>query len=460
MPFYLRQRLRIGPFRFNLSKSGVGVSAGVKGFRVGTGPRGHYVHAGTGSLVYRKTLSPRRAGTPRPPPPPPPARTGSPPVRTEALSALGEIDSGNVLAMADENSVELLAELNRKRRLWRWGPIVLGLGLALLLGAWVTEAAVLVGMGVVAVVGAIAVWILEVRRKTTALLYQLESPVFAAVERLHTALDSLASCQRIWLVEARDPTTDRTPSTDTTSRVRRTLVQLRESTPPFVKTNIRPLLLPAGRQQLFFLPDRLLVLADNGYGAVPYADLSCEIGSTRFVEEGGVPSDSRVVDHTWKHVTKKGEPDRRFRDNPQIPIVSYGELTLRSSTGLNEHFQFSREGAAGELQNALAGLAAALSSAPGVPHANGTTSALETSPPILGSAKTLNPISPGDSSATALPLDRSYYLFRSGVEGPFTREQLEARFASGDLSPESLVCPGQTGQWRPLREALGNQQTT
>ena len=315
-------------------------------------------------------------------------------------------------------------------------------------------------MGVVAVAGAIAGWILDVRRKTTALLYQLEPPVLAAVERLHTALDSVASCQRIWLVEARDATTDRTPGTGTTSRVRRTLVQLREATPPFVKTNIRPLLLPAGRQQLFFLPDRLLVLAENGYGAVPYDDLSCEVGSTRFIEEGGVPSDSRMVDHTWKHATKKGDPDRRFRDNPQIPIVNYGELTLRSSTGLNEHFQFSRKGAAEELRNALAALAATLSSAPVVPHSNGAARAVETSPPILGSTKTLEPSASGDSSATPLPLDQSYYLFRSGVEGPFTRQQLEARLATGELAPESLVCPGQTGQWRPLRQVLGNQQGT
>ncbi|MCL4178008.1 MAG: DUF4236 domain-containing protein [Verrucomicrobia bacterium] len=455
MPFYLRQSLRIGPFRFNLSKSGVGVSAGVKGFRVGTGPRGHYVHAGRGGLVYRKTFSPRRAGTPlRSPPPPPPS------ARTEAPSALDEIESGDVLAMADESSAELLAELNRKRQLWRWGPIAFGLALVLLLGALITRETVLLGMGMMAVVGAIAVWILDVRRKTTALFYQLEPPILSAVERLHTALDAIASCQRIWLVEARDTPSDRKPNTGTTSRVRRIPVQLREATPPFVKTNIRPLLLPAGRQQLFFLPDRLLVLAENGYGAVPYSDLSCEVRSTRFVEEGGVPSDCRMVDHTWKHVTKKGEPDRRFRDNPQIPIVSYGELTLRSSTGLNEHFQFSREGAAEELPNALVGLATALASAPVVPHSNGAASAVETSPPILGSTKTLEPSASGDSSATALPLDQSYYLFRSGVEGPFTLEQLEARLATGDLSPEFLVCPGQTGQWRPLREFLGNPQGT
>ncbi|MGI3781861.1 MAG: DUF4236 domain-containing protein, partial [Janthinobacterium lividum] len=38
MGFYLRKSLHAGPFRLNLSKSGVGVSAGVPGFRIGTGP--------------------------------------------------------------------------------------------------------------------------------------------------------------------------------------------------------------------------------------------------------------------------------------------------------------------------------------------------------------------------------------------------------------------------------------
>ncbi|GGB64220.1 hypothetical protein GCM10011505_50870 [Tistrella bauzanensis] len=56
MPFYLRKSISIGPFRLNLSKSGLGVSAGVKGLRIGTGPRGHYIHAGMNGVYYRKTL--------------------------------------------------------------------------------------------------------------------------------------------------------------------------------------------------------------------------------------------------------------------------------------------------------------------------------------------------------------------------------------------------------------------
>jgi hypothetical protein len=38
-----------GPFRLNFSKSGVGVSVGVRGLRVGAGPRGTYVRTGRNS---------------------------------------------------------------------------------------------------------------------------------------------------------------------------------------------------------------------------------------------------------------------------------------------------------------------------------------------------------------------------------------------------------------------------
>jgi hypothetical protein len=55
--WYLRKGLSFGPLRINLSKSGLGGSVGVKGFRVGTGPRGRYLHAGRGGLYYRTSLS-------------------------------------------------------------------------------------------------------------------------------------------------------------------------------------------------------------------------------------------------------------------------------------------------------------------------------------------------------------------------------------------------------------------
>jgi len=57
MGFYLRKSFKAGPLRLNLSKSGLGMSVGVKGARIGISARGRgYVHAGTGGVYYRASL--------------------------------------------------------------------------------------------------------------------------------------------------------------------------------------------------------------------------------------------------------------------------------------------------------------------------------------------------------------------------------------------------------------------
>ena len=60
MGFYIRKSFGAGPFRMNLSKGGLGFSAGVKGLRVGTGSRGRYLHAGRNGLYYRKSFGKNR----------------------------------------------------------------------------------------------------------------------------------------------------------------------------------------------------------------------------------------------------------------------------------------------------------------------------------------------------------------------------------------------------------------
>ena len=56
MGFSFRKSIKFGPLRVNLSKSGVGLSAGVKGARVSSGPRGTYLNVGAGGVQYRKKL--------------------------------------------------------------------------------------------------------------------------------------------------------------------------------------------------------------------------------------------------------------------------------------------------------------------------------------------------------------------------------------------------------------------
>ena len=63
MGFRIQKSIRLGKFlRLNISKSGIGISAGIPGLRIGTGPRGAYFSAGlpgTG-LSYRQKISSNR----------------------------------------------------------------------------------------------------------------------------------------------------------------------------------------------------------------------------------------------------------------------------------------------------------------------------------------------------------------------------------------------------------------
>src|SRR5438045_1824443 len=113
MGFYLRKSLSVGPFRFNLSKSGIGVSTGIKGFRVGTGPRGNYVHMGRGGIYFRQTI-----------PSPVDRRIPSVvPQQRPSNIEFKEIESGSVSQMVDSSSAALLSEINSKSKktlIWPW----------------------------------------------------------------------------------------------------------------------------------------------------------------------------------------------------------------------------------------------------------------------------------------------------------------------------------------------------
>ena len=55
-----RRSVSVGPLRLNFSRSGIGVSVGVRGARVSSGPKGTYVSLGAYGVRYsKKLISPR-----------------------------------------------------------------------------------------------------------------------------------------------------------------------------------------------------------------------------------------------------------------------------------------------------------------------------------------------------------------------------------------------------------------
>lgn len=54
--FRIWKSINIGPLRINISGSGIGISFGIPGLRVGNGPRGSYINVSSNGVSYRKNI--------------------------------------------------------------------------------------------------------------------------------------------------------------------------------------------------------------------------------------------------------------------------------------------------------------------------------------------------------------------------------------------------------------------
>ena len=352
MPFYIRKAVNAGPFRFNLSKSGVGVSVGVKGLRIGTGPRGHYVHAGRGGLYYRASLgSARHTSASR--------QEFSSPRATSYAEQRGvtmiEVQSGDVAAMRDATVTELVNDLNNKQAQIPLGIVraccpALVAVVALIefnssgQAAWIT-------VGSVALVAALAAWTIgawfDSYKRTSVLLYNLEDVSATAYRKVTEGFDALAACHGKWHIVSGGAVRDLTTwkrNAGAAHLVNRKNASLVYSLPKVLRSNITPPAITLRGRDFFFLPDVILVKQGGRFGAVGYDDIQIRAQTSRFIEDRTPVADAQIVDHTWKHPNKSGGPDRRFRDNRQLPVCLYDAMHLSSSSGLNELMEFSRTG--------------------------------------------------------------------------------------------------------------------
>lgn len=352
MGFYLRKSIKAGPFRFNFSKSGVGISAGIPGLHFGTGPSGNYVHMGRGGLYYRKTLGTQPSS--RPSNNYQSLAQDQQDIIDPGHDGFKDIDSGDISALKDSSSTELLAEFDAKRKKIRAWPFVASLFfLSLFMVPPTTPDWVYLAILIIAPILTYVSYSYDQVRKSVVLFYEMEPEYEEAYKSLHEAFATLQRVRRIWHVEAQANVSDRKRHAGADQLIKKQAIDLTTKDAPYVKTNISIPSIPAGQQTLFFFPDRILVFDKNKVGAVSYKDLEITISRTKFIEAGSVPGDTQIVDHTWRYVNKSGGPDKRFNDNRQIPICLYEDMHLKSKTGLNEMIEFSKCDSVEVFANAL-----------------------------------------------------------------------------------------------------------
>jgi len=350
MSFYIRKSIRFGPVRLNFSKSGIGISGGVKGARISTGPRGTYINMGSNGIYYRQKIDDFGSTSHK-------SR-----VKGGAIpeSSHEDMDISGVSNLVDTTNLELISQINARihQPSYAWIVSLVSLAISSAIGflGFILQNNMTILQGIptfllsvilaiiIFVFGMWVTWVTkqqENHARVTVLQYKLEDEArdkFIAVQK---AFEALAQTIYLWRVISEISTWDWKRNARATSLLTRNRIKAGYMPPPFIYTKLKIFGFSLDFARLYFLPDQILIYQNGKYGSVSYNNLRVSVATTRFIENGSVPNDSQIVDYTWRYKRKDGGPDMRFSNNRRIPIVLYGDITLLSQGSLNLQFQVS-----------------------------------------------------------------------------------------------------------------------
>ena len=184
---------------------------------------------------------------------------------------------------------------------------------------------------------------------------QFDDPTKKKFDRLHNAFKNLSSSHRIWdITDAHYQDRVATRSSASTL-VNRRDVKFGLQSLPIIQSNYEALYFQnVNGADLYLYPTFILMYTnDQNFAIVGIDELSLTFSSVSFTETSTVPRDSKIFNKTWAKVNKNGTPDKRFKNNYQIPVVQYGRLRSSNSRGLNEEYQISHFEAAEAFGNAF-----------------------------------------------------------------------------------------------------------
>lgn len=325
MGFRYRKSINLGGgFRINLSKSGVGYSWGVKGYRVTKTAKG----------TTRTTASIPGTGISYV------QETGANKDRHEQSARLNDsnyYDTKNIVnnvatAMVSEGMEDMLASASKSLKIDRFSTI----------GLWVT---IIWGLGLpIMFVAAVVFLAVKIYVRTYGMIdldYCIDTDQQSTIDKRMKPMVSVASCSKVWRIVQTSKVFNTKYSAGAGSMVNRTTCKASTQAPFPFRANLQVASFKSGKETLLFLPDKLFIIQGSKIGALSYSDIFSKAHTTRFVESESVPGDTQVVGHTWRYVNKSGGPDRRFNNNRRLPICLYGELELSSTSGLNTVIMFS-----------------------------------------------------------------------------------------------------------------------
>ena len=315
-----------GGFRINLSKSGVGYSWGVKGYRVTKTASGRtrktYSIPGTGiSWVDESRNSRRRLNQ---------GQAHNTPVM-QPQDVMADIDSAAIDNFQAAEYSTIIEQIKKTIKFNNWFNICL---LSTILAFAIPFFFVFTAIGIVGKIFLKSKGIVDLE-------YEMDDEITTKYTNRTNTWMSLNQCYKMWQITQQATVSNRKVNAGAGRDINRNILKFTNKLPYYLKTNVSCVVIPLKKEKLIMLPDKILLIRKNDVGVISYDNLHIAVNGTRFIESEGVPRDSQVIDYTWQYVNKNGSPDRRYSNNRQLPICLYATILVTSSEGLNVEIQCS-----------------------------------------------------------------------------------------------------------------------
>ncbi len=207
--------------------------------------------------------------------------------------------------------------------------------------------------------------------------FNMETAIAGPHRRMLDAFDELARSHRSWSVSSSQQIDRVRARSMSNTVVARQSLSLGRRADTLVDTDDAPLALGIqnGRATAYFYPGFILVVSNAGsdFALIDLKELDIRHVSNHFTETEGVPADAQMVRKVWAKSNRNGTRDKRFKDNRELPVMLYGELSLRAAGGLNEALVFSRHNACHDFVHSVQAVQRLLRADPAKPLAKPTT---------------------------------------------------------------------------------------
>jgi len=329
MGFRLRRSINLGGgFRINLSKTGIGYSWGVPGYRVTKTARGTtrttYSIPGTGISWVQETggNSNRRSNN---------ENGGNPPAGGSLKNSAYSLENASIDSLQTAEICNITSAIERTLLFNKLSTAMI----------FCTVLAICAVPLVILPILGIILKILVYKYGPVQLEYALDSEKQDEYYRRLGAWQILAEGDKEWQVTGEYSVSNTRTNAGAQTNINRAVCEIKLTTPFFIKTNVDTIQIKLHKEILLFLPDKVFIVRGGKVHVINYETININVSQTNFIESESVPRDAVVIGSTWLYVNKNGTPDRRYKNNRQLPVCQYGTVQLTSPSGLNFRMMFS-----------------------------------------------------------------------------------------------------------------------